>query len=409
MRILLYILIPVVMQLGVVGIAQEQEQQMPPDEVRRGIPMRGIGGKTRAQIYNERFAARIEPSGKGDLAKAQHYVDLFKALTITDPHLFHFDVQATTQTLPLRLTGSVEFSENKDSLIRLLEQLGFQDVKDEIEVLPSQRLRGKEFGLVKVPAVFARARPDEKSEPMNQCLLGDALYLLDEHPNGFFLCHAATGYLGYVPKTAVMAVDREAFRKYTSGFRVIFQKQFDELGVTIPLGAKLKLLGRKGRMHVVQLPEGQEVRVKAEYVKVRADKPSEFAERIFKTARMFLGRPYRWSGQTLEGSDCSGFVNTVFRANGINLPRDAYQQLVCGELTGTRWYRDSMQAGDTLYFISGRSGRITHTGIYLGKGKFIHSSRSGVVIESLNPDDEDYNERRDKGLAFAKRLVEFTE
>ena len=407
MRILLYMLIPVVMQMGVGGVAQEQ--QLPPDEVRRGIPMRGIGGRTRAQIYNERFAARIEPSGKGDLAKAQHYVDLFKALTITDPHLFHFDVHATTQSLPLRLTGSVEFSENKAPLIRLLEQLGFQDIKDEIEVLPSQRLRGKEFGLVKVPAVFARARPDEKSEPMNQCLLGDALYLLDEHPNGFFLCHAATGYLGYVPKSAVVAMGRKAFSKYTSGARVVFQKQFSEGDLTIPLGAKLKLLSRKGKTCLIQLPEGQQVRVRADQVKVRSEKPSAFVENISKTARMFLGKPYRWSGQTLEGSDCSGFVNTVFRANGINLPRDAYQQLVCGELTGTRWYRDSMQAGDTLYFISSRSGRITHTGIYLGNGKFIHSSRPGVVIESLNPGDKDYNERRDKGLAFAKRVVEFTE
>jgi len=399
------------MQIGVGGVAQEQ--QWPPDEVRRGIPMRGIGGRTRAQIYNERFAAKIEPSGKGDLAKAQHYVDLFKALTITDPHLFHFDVHATTQSLPLRLTGSVEFSENKDSLIRLLEQLGFHDIKDEIEVLPSQRLGGKEFGLVKVPAVFAHDEPDEKSEPMNQCLLGDPLYLLDEHTDGYYLCHAATGYLGYVPKSAVVAMDQNAFSKYTGGARAVFQKQFREGEITIPLGAKLKLLSRKGllfhRTCLIQLPEGQEVRVRAKHVKVCPEKPSAFVENISETARMFLGRPYRWSGQTLEGSDCSGFVNTVFRANGINLPRDAYQQLVCGELTGTRWYRDSMQAGDTLYFISGRSGRITHTGIYLGKGKFIHASRPGVVIESLNPGDEDYNERRDKGLAFAKRVVEFTE
>jgi len=309
MRILLYMLIPVVMQMGVVGIGQEQE--MPPDEVRRGIRMRGIGGRTRAQIYNERFAARIEPSGKGDMAKAQHYVDLFKALTITDPHLFHFDVQATTQSLPLRLTGSVEFSENKDPLIRLLEQLGFEDVKDEIEVLPAQRLGDKRFGLVKVPAEFSRANADERSEPLNQCLLGDPLYLLDERPNGFFLCHAATGYLGYVAKSAVVAMDREAFSKYTTGARVVFQKQFSEGELTIPLGAKLKLLSRKGKTCLIQLPEGQQVRVRADQVKVRSEKPSAFVENISKTARMFLGRPYRWSGQTLEGSDCSGFVNTA--------------------------------------------------------------------------------------------------
>lgn len=407
MRILLYVLIPVVMQMGAGGVAQEQ--QLPPDEIRRGIPMRGIGGRSRAQIYNERLAARIEPSGKGDLAKAQHYVDLFKALTITDPRLFHFDVQATTQSLPLRLTGSVEFSENKAPLIRLLEQLGFHDIKDEIEVLPSQKLGDKRFGLVKVPAVYARARPDEKSEAMNQCLLGDALYLLDEHTDGYYLCHAVTGYLGYVPKTAVLAVDRAAFSTYTNGTRAVFQRQFSEGDLTIPLGAKLKLVSRKGKTYLIQLPEGQQVRVRADQVKVRSDKPSEFAENIFKTARMFLGGPYRWSGQILEGSDCSGFVNTVFRVNGINLPRDAYQQLVCGELTGTRWYRDSMQAGDTLYFISGRSGRISHTALYLGNGKFIHSSGPGVAIESLNPGDKDYSERRDKSLAFAKRLVEFTE
>lgn len=409
MRCVLYMLILMVMQLGIRGLAQEQQQEWPPDEVRRGIPMRGMGGRSRAQIYYERLAAKLEPSGKGDLARAQHYVDVFKAVTIPDPHLFHFDVHATTQSLPLRLTGSVEFTEHKAPLLRVLQQLGFEDVKGEIEVLPSQRLGDKKFGLVKVTAEFGRARANERSEPLTQCLLGDPLYLLDERPNGYYLCHTATGYIAYVPKTAVLAVDRDAFSAYTNGARAIFQKQFSEGGLTIPLGAKLKLVSRKGATCVVRLPEGKELPIKADYVKVRGDKPSAFVEDIFKTARTFLGSPYRWSGQTLEGSDCSGFINTVFRAHGINLPRDAYQQLVCGELTGTRWYRDSIQPGDTLYFISGRSGGITHTGLYLGKGKFINASRPGVVIESLKPGDENYNEGRDRGLAFAKRLVEFTE
>ncbi len=79
--------------------------------------------------------------------------------------------------------------------------------------------------------------------------------------------------------------------------------------------------------------------------------------------------------------DCSAFVQRCFASLGINLPRTAREQFGCGMPVAVA----QLQAADRLYF-QNKSGRITHTGIYIGDGYFIHSSssRKGVAISRLD-------------------------
>lgn len=91
---------------------------------------------------------------------------------------------------------------------------------------------------------------------------------------------------------------------------------------------------------------------------------------LIDTAFSFLNVPYLWGGKNIFGMDCSGFVQIVFRINGILLPRDARLQVLQGENVLSM---QSVKAGD-LAFFENAQGAICHVGIALGNGEIIHES-----------------------------------
>jgi cell wall-associated NlpC family hydrolase len=106
---------------------------------------------------------------------------------------------------------------------------------------------------------------------------------------------------------------------------------------------------------------------------------SPVQEGILKEASVWLGTPYCYGGDSRTCTDCSGFVKNIYSSVGINLPRTAEDQYLFGNDV-----RDSdLNVGDLVFFK--RSDKISHVGIYIGNGEFIHASTSnGVVRQSLN-------------------------
>ena len=97
----------------------------------------------------------------------------------------------------------------------------------------------------------------------------------------------------------------------------------------------------------------------------------------------FKGTPYVWGGNDINnGIDCSGFVQKLMGAIGVNLPRTAAEQAMVG--TPVTRYED-LKKGDRLYFWDAKRGKIGHTGIYLGNWKFVHSSSThkGVATDDI--------------------------
>lgn len=96
---------------------------------------------------------------------------------------------------------------------------------------------------------------------------------------------------------------------------------------------------------------------------------------IVRSARRFLGAPYRLGGTTPKAFDCSGFVRYVFALHGVLLPRTAHEQAAVGEAPPPG---DSLEQGDLLFFWGGHGAQ--HIAIYLGGDSIIHASSSGHAV-----------------------------
>ncbi len=359
------------------------------------------------QEYFQRLVEKIEPGHVGSPERVEVYLRFFKRRVVNDARLFAFRVEsAWTSTGVLRLTGFVEFAETRATLETFLTYLGFDSIDNQIEVLPSPNLGKRLYGFIKATHALGRAQPTADAEVATDSLLGDPVYLLRKAGNGFFLCHTAEGYLGYLQAEDIHRVEASRFRQYRSGAQVtLLADEPATTGRSLPVGARLKWLRNEGERIVVELPTGEEVSLPATHGKLRDGRPSQRVERAIENALHLLGTPYSWGGKTSAGIDCSGLVQIAFASEGINLPRDSSQQVYLGRLTATRWFPAGMRRGDTLYFL-GPHGKITHTAIYLGNDQYLESAGPGVRISSLNPTDTNFDARRSKQLAFAKRLLE---
>ncbi|MDR1043685.1 MAG: C40 family peptidase [Candidatus Adiutrix sp.] len=100
------------------------------------------------------------------------------------------------------------------------------------------------------------------------------------------------------------------------------------------------------------------------------------------TARKYIGVPYELGGQSPKGFDCSGLTAYVYQRHGVRLPRTSAKQAKVGRAVK----KSRLRPGDLVFFSTAKKGRVSHVGIYVGDGKFIHAPGSGkkVTTASLN-------------------------
>ena len=106
---------------------------------------------------------------------------------------------------------------------------------------------------------------------------------------------------------------------------------------------------------------------------------------VVETALDVLGSPYQWGGTAENGFDCSGLIQYAYARHGIRLPRTSRDQAQAGN--SVAMVVDSLLPGDILAFAARAGGSVTHVGLYVGEGKFIHSSSTGVKLSRLDASD----------------------
>ncbi len=97
--------------------------------------------------------------------------------------------------------------------------------------------------------------------------------------------------------------------------------------------------------------------------------------RILDTAKKHIGARYNYGGMSTKGFDCSGFVQFVYRENGISLPRSTVDQFEKGKKIGL----DDAKPGDLVFFRI-YNNRISHVGIFITKSRFIHAPSRGKRV-----------------------------
>ncbi|MCU4163741.1 NlpC/P60 family protein [Carboxylicivirga caseinilyticus] len=124
---------------------------------------------------------------------------------------------------------------------------------------------------------------------------------------------------------------------------------------------------------------------------------------ISDVAHSFINVPYLWGGRNFYGLDCSGFVQVVYAIKGIQIPRDASQQVGLGNMVS---FVEEAKAGD-LAFFDNEEGNIVHVGMCLGRGEIIHAS-GRVRVDKFdhqgifNQESNKYSHK----LRVIKRIIE---
>ncbi|WP_350403638.1 C40 family peptidase [Pseudomonas sp. W17] len=112
---------------------------------------------------------------------------------------------------------------------------------------------------------------------------------------------------------------------------------------------------------------------------------SPVAEDVLFRALGLVGTPYRWGGNTPDaGFDCSGLIGYVYRdAAGISLPRSTREMI---GMQAPDVGKNALQTGDLIFFATNGGSQVSHAGIYVGEGRFVHAPATGgtVKLDSLS-------------------------
>jgi len=319
-----------------------------------------------------------------------------------DSRIWYQDVQAEVDGQKIILTGEAFYSIPVRGIARKLKRAGYDfELIDSVHYLPEKFSDGLAYGIVSQAHVMGRYKPVDKKQEGTEMLYGEPVRLIREKDE-YLQVQSNIGYLGYIPENAVRRVGLEEWNRYHIGKQAVFTSN-DTLdnGLVFLMGTRLPYLEND----MLLLADGTELNLSPEHYKLIDPVSNPLRQEILTSAQQYLGLPYVWGGRSAEGVDCSGFVMQSYALHNIYLPRDSDEIANVGRMIGYPGWLDAMLPGDVLFFAGSRR-MITHTGIYMGDGKVIHSIGEGVQIQSMNPDDPGYSESLGRRFAFAKRMFD---
>jgi gamma-D-glutamyl-L-lysine dipeptidyl-peptidase len=244
------------------------------------------------------------------------------------------------------------------------------------------------------PVVNMYRNATDASDVVSQALYGTGVLTLQSSQDWFKIL-TADGYTGWVQAADLKMLNGNSYAPKGNAVRVtaISANVYREPDVTahapllqLPWESRLEPAPAPAknteRWLEVRLVDGQSAWVQ------RGDISDDFlpisTDEMLRLAHRFIGTTYTWGGVSSFGFDCSGFTQMLERQRGFEMPRDADIQASWSGVIAVE--RKNLQPGDLLYFGSSPS-KITHTGMYLGNGEFIHDTthgHPGVQISRLD-------------------------
>ncbi|HPW18029.1 MAG TPA: NlpC/P60 family protein [Candidatus Aminicenantes bacterium] len=249
-----------------------------------------------------------------------------------------------------------------------------------------------------VENMFSRASAD--ADVVSQAVLGTNVRLLRKERGAagedWYEVETPDTYKGWIAASALRVLG-PGDRPYASSGRVfvvsaLLANTYREPDVTAhrpvtvaPIGAVLEIVAEKGeRWREVALPDRTRAWIQSGDGDIREAPwtwPRRPAEDMVALAKRFIGLPYTWGGTSPLGLDCSGFVQLVYRLNGVPILRDAGIQMTSSGLLEVP--KGEERAGDLVFF--GRSlDRISHVGMMIDGESFINATTSDAPVVQID-------------------------
>ncbi len=307
-----------------------------------------------------------------------------------------WNVNTIDQNGVLTVWGTVGTQEQKDAVSKALNGTGaFQN---QLVVLENTLPADKRWAVVKLSIATLRTSGKHAAEMATQAIMGTPVKVI-QADDDWYRVQTPDDYIAYVPSSSLRFMTAQELQAWKQArrcivtvydTRLVTKPGGDETVSDLVLGNVLEYKGEKGKWVLLATPDGRQGYVEKASVQDFAEwsKQDFNVEQIEKTAFRMMGSSYLWGGTSTKVTDCSGLSKVSYFSNGIILQRDASQQALYGlKIKGSDWQQ--CQPGDLLFFGNSTTGRVTHVGIYLHDGKYIHCSGQ-VKVNSLVDGADDY-------------------
>lgn len=224
-----------------------------------------------------------------------------------------------------------------------------------------------EYGICRVAVAPLRAEPSDRAEITSQLLFGDHVQIIEKTENWWKISNAYDGYEGWMDFKQLAGVMPDTWER------------LNDYSHLAPVSLTNTLTAEDGSTYYLSpgsnLPLYEDGYCCIGNEKFKAGfNPKKVAgstkNDLIAEAMFFQNVPYLWGGRNLYGIDCSGFMQIVFKLNGIKLSRDAWQQAEQGSVVD---FLQEVRPGDVAFF-DNDAGRITHVGMMLNTTDIIHAS-----------------------------------
>lgn len=338
-------------------------------------------------------------------------LDEVRAQHATDPRVVVFDVSAERHGSTITLQGCATAAEAvAEAAHRLSALAGVTGVTDEVRRLPDAALGTRTSALVRAAVAPVCAEARLSAGLASQYVLGHRLELLEQR-GAWWRARGEDGYIGWIHGGYLEVGElawAQAWERGEAGESMVslgaaLEDEAGHVFARLPWGARV-VADTPSRL---RLPDGRRGTLSGgEVVAVDrlTDRFPARGESLMRTARRWLGAPYLWGGVTPAGTDCSGFVQSVFWMHGLALPRDSDQQARVGAALEPGEDLGELRAGDLLFF-SDDGDRVSHVALSLGGPHVLHAAvaNGGVDVNDLSGDLE--LEQRLRGRIVTCRRV----